>query len=279
MNLEILPVFNHLDNYVAALKNRCADVQALWEKHAIAPYWPKLSKYAPFDISDRKPKPISDADALEQRIGLLRRLDLEDLKASFEKAAEALPDEDDTMYIGLYPLLSPFVRENQNGVQGASTWGNMIVNIDPLAEDYEQWIPYVFAHEYHHNIWGNYWFNVHCGELEPVFLNEILNDGLADSFALSLYPQHRPKWLFDMSADTEKRLWYEQYSRLLTQTGVDYAKYMFGDVKQGIPWCAGYAISFKIVQQYIKTHPGTSMQDLLEMRPMDIYADSGYPDF
>jgi uncharacterized protein YjaZ len=278
MNLEILPVFDHLGGYIEALKCGSADIEALWEKHAITPYWPRLSKYAPFDISDRKPRPVTDADELEKRIRLLKQLDLEELKAAFQKAAAVLPDYDDTMYIALYPLESPFVRDRQNGVWGNGTWGHMIINIDPLGYEYKKWIPYVFAHEYHHNIWGNYWFNVHRGELEPVFLNDILSDGLADSYALSLYPYLHPEWLFSLSEEAVNRLWHEHYSTLLLQSGVDYPKYMFGDETAGIPWCAGYAVSFRIVQYYLKKFPGTGMTELLHMRPMDIYLKSGYPE-
>lgn len=279
MTLEILPVFDHLDSYINALKSGTGDAEELWEKYAIEPYWHKLSKYAPFDISDRKPKPITDAAELEVQIKRLRQLDLSSIMACFENAAAGLPDYDDTMYIALYPLLSSFVREHQNGVWGNGTWGNMIINIDPFGCDYEQWIPYVFAHEYHHNIWGNYWYNTHGGELEPIFLNAILNDGLADSYALSLYPELKPKWIFDMSEGTVKRLWNAHYADLMMQTDVDYEKYMFGNEKEGIPWCAGYALSYRIVQQYLKKHPHTSMKGLLEMRPLDIYHKSGYPDF
>ncbi len=41
-----------LDGYISELKIGNTDVQVLWEKHAIRPYWSKLSMYAPFDISD-----------------------------------------------------------------------------------------------------------------------------------------------------------------------------------------------------------------------------------
>lgn len=279
MTLELLPVFDHLDGYISETKSGNTDVQALWEKYAIEPYWSKLSKYAPFDISDRKPKPVLEVTELEKRVQLLKQLNWTAIHAAFEKAVAALPDYDDTMYIGIYPLLNPSICETQNGVWGNCTWGNMIINIDPVASDYALWVPYVFAHEYHHNIWGNNWFNERKGELNPIFLNDLLSDGLADSFALSLNPELRPKWLFDMSSETEKHLWCKHYAHLVKQADVNYPKYMFGDEKEGIPWCAGYAIGFRIVQQYIRSHPQTSMTELLDMTPSDIFTESGYPDF
>ncbi len=73
---------------------------------------------------------------------------------------------------------------------GACVFGNIIININPLAEDYQDWIPYVFAHEYHHSVWGYNWFVIKGGQgLEGSFLEYMLNEGQADAFAESLFPQ------------------------------------------------------------------------------------------
>lgn len=82
-----------------------------------------------------------------------------------------------------------------------------------------------------------------------------------------------------MSEETEKRLWREHYAELVLRTDVDYPKYMFGDESSGIPWCAGYTIGFRIVQAYLKRHPGTTMTALLETRPIDIFNASGYGNY
>lgn len=276
MALEIIPVYENLDGYAELLRSGAGNPDALWQALAIRPYWPHLARFAPMDISDRQPGPMTDPAGLVRRLGALRRLDLPSLRAEFERAASALPDYDDTMTVALYPLDSAAVRERQNGVWGVCTWGNLVINIDPAAPGYERWIPYVFAHEYHHNVWGAYWFNTHRGELSGEFISSMLSDGLADSFALSLYPDLRPGWLFGLSDDTVKRLWREHYSGLVLRTDVNYEKYMFGDEAAGIPWCAGYAVGYRIVQAYMKKFPETTMAALLEMRPADIYEASGY---
>jgi hypothetical protein len=276
MSLEIFAVYDHLDGHLNKLCLGEGNPDALWEEYAIRPYWPRLTRFAPVDISDRQPKPVTDHDGLTRRLDILKRLDLPALRAEFERAASSLPEYDDTMTVALYPLDSPEVREKQDGVWGNCTWGNIVINIDPLAAGYERWLPYVFAHEYHHNIWGATWFNTRRGELGGGFVNSLLSDGLADSFALSLYPALRPKWLFDMSEETEKRLWREHYAGLVLRPDVDYPKYMFGDESSGIPWCAGYAVGYRIVQCYQRRHPGTTMAALLEARPVDIFAESGY---
>lgn len=275
MGLEIIPVYEHLDNYIKELEQSNADAQALWEKHAILPFWDKLSEFAPMDIGDRKPKPVHDAGLLKRQIELLRQLDLEQLQQNFDEIASFLPEYEETMRVALYPMDNDRMRTEQNGVLGTCTWGHIVIGIDPLADDYVKWIPYVFAHEYHHNVWGAYWHEQHQGELAYAFINDLLCDGLADAFALGFYPNLKPKWLFDISEEAEKKLWNEQYSELIDRTDVNYSKYMFGD-NIDIPWCAGYAIGFRIVQQFQRRFPLTNMRELLAKRPIDIFGLSGY---
>lgn len=280
MRLEIIAAYQNLGEYCAQVENG-GNAEALWEQYAIEPYWKTLCQYTTDDLSYRKPQPITDIPSLKKQNDLLNQIDLIQLKAEFEKIAAALPNyDDDPITIALYPLGDniTYIKELQNGVIGTSTFGNIIININPFAEDYREWIPYVFAHEYHHTVFGNYWFVIHGGEAERLFIDSLLIDGEADSFALSFYPQLRPRWLFDMSEETEKRLWEEQYSKIILEPeqNVDYGKFMFGDTPGGIPWCAGYAMGYRIVQQFLRDYPDTTFRQLLEMRPLDIYRMSGY---
>lgn len=47
MGLKIIPVYESLDVYIKELEDPNADAQALWEKYAIEPIWPKLCEFAP----------------------------------------------------------------------------------------------------------------------------------------------------------------------------------------------------------------------------------------
>lgn len=276
MSLEIIAVYDSLKPYLDMLRRGEGEPEALWQKYAVRPFWPRLTRFAPIDISDRQPPPITDPGSLAVRLDALERLDLNVLEAEFERVMLALPEYGETMTVALYPMDSPALREKQDGVLGTCTWGNIVLGIDSLAPDWVRWLPYVFAHEVHHNIWGALWYGPRSAELGGEFINSLLSDGLADSFALSLYPELRPKWLFDMSEETEKCLWREHYSGLVLRSDADYGKYMFGDEAAGIPWCAGYAVGYRIVQSYLRHHPGTTMAALLETRPLDIYRESGY---
>lgn len=279
MNVKIIPIYRHLDAYVADVEKGEDTLEALWEKYAIEPYWEILCQYAPFDISDRKPKPITDIMTLKSQLDLLMEIDLAELEQEFQKIVNLLPNyDDDLIYVALYPLSdeNKTVKERQNGVVGTSTFGNIFIEINPLADQFHSWIPYVFAHEHHHTVWGNYWYVLRENPLANTFIHALLIDGEADSFALSLYSDLKPKWLFDLSAEAEEALWKEHYANLVLQENVDYCKYMFGDERAGIPWCAGYAIGFRIVQTFLASNPNVSFAKLLEMNPMDIYRESGY---
>lgn len=279
MNIEIIPVYKYLGAYVTDVENRLDTAEALWSKYAIDPYWERLCQFAPHDLSDRKPKPITDMAILKKQIEILDRIDLTWLKNEFQNVAALLPNyDDDSICVALYPLSDDnfTVKKLQNGVVGASTFGHMLININPLADSFLQWVPYVFAHEYHHTVRGNYWYAINGGKLEHQFVNSLLIDGEADSFALSVYPDLKPKWLFDMSEELEQSLWEHHYSKIVLEQDVDYGKYMFGDHHSGIPWCAGYAIGYRIVQRFIAKNPQITFKELLEKRPIDIFLDSEY---
>ena len=47
-----------------------------------------------------------------------------------------------------------------------------------------------------------------------------------------------------------KTLWENHYKKLVFKEDVDYSKYMFGE--DNIPWCAGYAVGYWLVQNILK---------------------------
>lgn len=158
------------------------------------------------------------------------------------------------------------VNIKQNGDIGTSLFGNIMIQVNPLIKGYEDWIKYVFAHEYHHTVWGNYWFNLHGGELQNKLIDSLVIDGEADSFALELYPELKPQWLFGMAEKEIDALWKSRYKTIAMSTDVDYSAYMFGNDEMGIPWCAGYAVGYMIVHKYLAL-TGKRVSEILEVKP------------
>lgn len=79
-----------------------------------------------------------------------------------------------------------------------------------------------------------------------------------------------------MSEASEIALWENHYSKIVLEQNVDYRKFMFGNESSGIPWCAGYAIGYRIVQQFLEKNLNITFRQLIEMRPTDIYRISKY---
>ncbi|MFL0196277.1 DUF2268 domain-containing putative Zn-dependent protease [Clostridium sp. WILCCON 0269] len=278
MELEIISVYEDLDDYILEMEKDDADYEVLWDKYAIQPYWEKISQWAPFDTSARKPKPIKDIGKLKQQIKLMKEINLSTIKNEFRKAVNALPNyDDDTIVIAIYPLddENTIVKEHQNGVQGINVFGNILIEINSFAENYLEWIPYIFAHEYHHSVWGNYWHVIHGG-CTGSLIETMLIDGEADTFARSLNPTLNPRWIYQISKEQEKELWNNYYYKLLYETSFDYKKYMFGDDEAGIPWCAGYFFGYKIIDNFRKIYPQISIKDMIEMNSEKIFIMSNY---
>lgn len=271
MKVELINVWKEVIAYIKATEAGQDKVQA-WEKIVVNPYWEKLCCYAPFDLSDRKPKAIMNIEKLKEQVTILQKIDLQELGKEFERVTEVLQNyDDDPITVALFPADADdhVVNEQQNGVVGTSLFGNLFIQINPLIEGFQAWIKYVFAHEYHHTVWGNYWFVIHGGCLENKFIDSLVIDGEADSFALELYPSLRPAWVFEISDDEKNSLWEKHYRNIVNETDVDYAKYMFGSEEMGIPWCAGYAIGYMIVQNYLKKS-GNSVVSILETKPEEL---------
>lgn len=229
-------------------------------------------------MSDRKPKPIKNICKLKQQINLMKKINLNEIKSKFIQVVNLLPNYDeDPIVIAIYPVDDDnlTVKEQQNGVWGVSVFGNMLFNINPLAENYLDWIPYVFAHEYHHCVWGNYWHVVHGGRTGSL-LESLLIDGQADAFAKSFSPTLNPTWISQITKEQEKELWNNHYSKFLYETDFDYVKFMFGDAEAGITWCAGYFFGYQIIDNFKKLYPQISVKNMLEMSAEEIYAMSNY---
>ena len=268
MKIDVINTYNEILKYIERVKSgESPDV--CWEEEVLSVHWERLCCYAPFDLSERKPKAIPDIVTLEKQCELLEKLDIDALSREFERVTTILPNyDDDTITVAIFPgdNDNTGMNEKQNGVIGTSLFGNMFIQANPLIKGYEDWIQYVFAHEYHHTVWGNYWFMIHGGELENKFIDSLIIDGEADSFALELYPALRPQWLFGMMEEEIISIWEKKYRQVVEKTDVDYASYMFGNEEMGIPWCAGYAVGYMLVQKYLRA-ANRSVADVLELKP------------
>jgi len=279
MDIKIITTFENAKKYLANAKENNAEADALWANYMIQPFWADIAAYAPFDQSFKQPPCIKEFEQMEKQLSLLSELDITDLKAKFVTVTSFLPsDDDDPMTVALYPLCGGNIiaKERNNGIVGASVFGNMIININPLADDWQKWIPFVFAHEYHHNIWGHNWYVIHGGkDLDGSFLQYMIAEGQADVFAMSIYPQLTPQWNQSFDAKKEKILWERVKPILYSTDHETHMTYMFGDKEKDLPWCMGYSFGKIIVEDFLQKYP-MSFSELLNIPVKQIFAGSRF---
>jgi len=280
MKIEVKTTFQNAYNYLLSAELDEIEIQQLWKKYMIEPYWTDLTKWAPFDQDFKKPPHIKMLTQLKQQLSILSDISIDDLFHKFTNISKLLPsDDNETMLVVLYPLCDSdkSVKEKQNGVVGTSVFGNVIIRINPLADDYQKWIPFVFAHEYHHNIWGHNWFVLRKGQgYEGTFLEYMVTEGQADLFAESLFPELIPQWNRPYSNETEVILW-DQIKPILFSTDQQiHSVYMFGDQNKGLPWCMGYSFGRIIVADYLKENAGISFSELLNIPARNIFEASRF---
>lgn len=280
MDIHLVSTLDSARDYLKAALGQGADLPGLWRKHMIDPYWEAIAQWAPFDHSHMQPTHVRRLDVLGRQLDILSGISLAALGEQFAGIAAALPREDgDPMIVALYPLCDGdrVAKERQNGVVGACVFGNIVLRVNPLAGDYRDWIPFVFAHEYHHCVWGHQRYVLGGGRgLEGSFLEYMLTEGQADAFAASLFPDLSPAWNRPFDGETEARLWEKMEPILFATEGRVHEKYMFGDEAGGLPWCAGYAFGLTIVGDYLGKHPGTPFADLIHVPAREMLRESRF---
>lgn len=281
MNIKITSTFENAKEYLLRATQNEAQLSELWQYYMIDPFWKEISKWAPFDQSVKKPLLIKDLSALKNQLPLLSTISIDDLRSEFSAVTKALTltEDSEPMPVFLYPACNSdkILKERQNGIVGAVVFGSMIIRINPLARDYRRWIPYVFAHEYHHNIWGYIHYVLHGGrDTDGSFLEYMIIEGQADSFAESLFPGLLPQWNRPFDEKTEASLWEQIQPVLLSNNSQTHSLYMFGDKSRGLPWCMGYSFGRMIVSDYLSQHPEVSFTELIHIPAGEIFRSSRF---
>jgi len=269
LELKYLYPFQNLTEYalMPTLEN--------WQKIMIDPYWKELSKWAPFPIDYMKPHPISNTVLAKRITKGFTEFNIQPFEPEFKRTISCLPlDSEEPMTIALYPSDTDLPE----GLFGTATWGNIILAINPLNPDWKEWLPFVFSHEYHHNISGHYWYVEKGGRgLEDTLLESIINEGQADMFAMSLYPGLIPSWHLGIVSEEVTRVWQIFKSAFYKKMSPrEVATYTFGNEEAGIPRNAGYYFAIRIVQGYREKYPGITLENLLRTPHRTVFEESSY---
>jgi uncharacterized protein YjaZ len=160
----------------------------------------------------------------------------------------------------------------EEGTGGFAPSANeMFINMNADMEDIEDKIrltlPRTLAHEYHHNLrWSAVGYGKTVGEV-------LTTEGLADHFSMEVFPGDPPLWTRSHEAELAillelaKNEWDHPY---------DHQKWFFGEGDR--PFWGLYKSGFKIVSDFLETHPDQKASQLWDVPATEIIIpEQGFP--
>ncbi len=208
------------------------------------------------------------------------RQTLADVQRVFAPYADRIPLE--AVAFGLFLADFSQTKSADRGYTGFGGLPGWVMVIYGEVNDYTSArIQGATAHEMLHNLH----FSVQPFNPMTVTVGEyIIAEGLAESFAAELYGEDVLGYYVTDFDTAQLELSRQIIGEGLHRTGFDVVRgYIFGDSiaeqwgfpKPGIPDFAGYAIGYRIVQQYLKK-TGKSVAETIFVPAHDIIAESGY---
>ncbi|MEC5425521.1 DUF2268 domain-containing putative Zn-dependent protease [Virgibacillus sp. C22-A2] len=157
---------------------------------------------------------------------------------------------------------STWVNGFTNGI------GNIIIAVPPNPD--EDFLKYMIAHEAHHSSPDNPIYKL---TFDTFTLAEWYKmEGTAEYFSLSLYSDTR-WWKSSFTKEIERNYWSEARNHLNTTNDQLKSRLCFGDPKSGIPYLAGYAFAYNMVNTYVQNHSIQALYELFSVEP-EKYAEA-----
>lgn len=217
-------------------------------------------------------RPISNLDALGSEIAALKRADVSSqIESALRRSAKLLPGPNTMVCVLAADPDTGYVRTDLHGVAGYTFGaGKILLQIAPVA-DWERWLPYTVAHEYHHSEWTGRYYS---GQPTWTLLHSMIFEGKADAFAHSVFPELTAPWVDTLTPDQEAAVWPAMKSELANTDFRVNQKFLFG--RDSVPKLAGYTVGFHIVESYLKTHPNATIEEWTALPDARLLEESGY---
>ncbi|MBC8077728.1 MAG: hypothetical protein H7Y32_16750 [Chloroflexales bacterium] len=204
---------------------------------------------------------------------------LERGRAAFESYAERVPLDTITFALVLADLSHMPLQRGYSGFGGIPGW-IMTIYGEPDAYNLER-VEGATVHELHHNVrFRLFPFN----PIHTTVGEYMVAEGLAESFTAELYGADKVGYYV---TDFDEDRFEETRARIggaLDQTGFNEVRgYIFGDAiaghrglpQAGVPAFAGYALGYKVVQEYLK-RTGATVADATFVPASEIIAASRF---
>ena len=106
-------------------------------------------------------------------------------------------------------------------------------------------------------------------------LDAMLAEGIADAFALELYPDREPPWTHALTPQAQESMWPKVRRKLAASDISEIRRLLLGDGDR-IPIWTGYTMGYKIVRGYLDMHPAVKPVSLVGLTGWVIFDGSRY---
>lgn len=204
---------------------------------------------------------------------------------ALQKCALALPRPDLAARVLLLPGdgQSRVLTTQMKGVIGLSIGSQATLIFLWPTEEWQRRLAYTVSHEYLHLV-RNLLFprGMAAGKLvyqktqeAETLLDAMLAEGIADAFALELYPEAEPPWTHALTPYAQESVWPKVRRRLAVSDTSEIRRLLFGDGDR-IPIWTGYTLGYKIVRGYLDLHTTVKPASLVGLTARAIFDASGY---
>lgn len=210
---------------------------------------------------------------LKDGVEVFKTIDFESIvKSTFQRVIDELPEPTTKiLFIPANPAYKEIYESYGVGIHAITVGkGKIIVSINPTIRDWQQLLPYILAHEYHHSLWMSR--NFKTSELTP--LEYLILEGRADAFAKRLYPETNHPFLNALSREEEKMVWNLIKSELRVRNSYINDRLMGGT--ELIPTGSVYSIGFNLIEAFKSNNPHVTDVELIDMEPSQILKLSKY---
>lgn len=227
-----------------------------------------------------------DPETLAKAVELLNRESAWGVvEEALQRSADALPQPDLNIHVLVFPAdgESRVLTQEMRGVIAASLGSQLLLLIVWPTEGWRSWLAYTVAHEYTHLVYNHLFPRdlsghrmIYIKSHEPQrLLDAMIEEGIADAFARSLYPGLEAPWTRALTAEVEAAVWPKVRRRLAVENPMEIQLVLMGDNDRFPPW-TGWAIGCRIVERYLQAHQDTQPTDLVGLSARSIFEESGY---
>lgn len=270
---EIIPLYSELLEYITlAREAKIDDWDAIYQETVEDAFqrsaWGYVKAALPVNPKNDVFTPSYRLDQLEESVHtLIDKMEYINklIEEALKKSADLLPNSKTKVYVIPSNPENYVVMEMIQGVTGlAYDTQVFIIQIEPKVFK-ESALQFIVAHEYHHTA---YFARLYKNYSSYNFLESILIEGKADTFATMVYPDINPP-LGKAPLENEEHVW-SVMKKVMDPESTLHINFSFGNRAMDIPPLSDYSIGYQIMQDFLKNNPEVSIEEWTEMKAADI---------